>query len=329
MNAIILRSGLPVVGLVVGFAAGLFAQDPHEAEPKHMGEIKAQVGMMTAGTTGPGLSGPGMLDHTFQFVGGQLVGGDPIKGAPYSAEAVTQTTQTLADGSHIVNSSSSMIYRDSEGRERREESIGKLGTMSAEGVPVKAVFISDPVAKVSYSLDASTHTAHKMVGIGGGFATTIAAVKPGTTVSTNRSFGYSTGGAAAPGMFVETHIIGGNDKSPAKVEKLGVQTMEGVQAEGTRTTATIAAGQIGNERDINIVSERWYSQELQVLVMSRHSDPRMGETVYKLTNINRAEPLRSMFEVPADYTISEPPMIKMRAPASKDDENKDEQNKNQ
>jgi hypothetical protein len=321
MNAIILRSGL----LVVGFAAGLFAQDPHQAEQKQVDEIKAQVGMMTPGTPGPGLPGPGMLDHTFQFVGGQLVGGDPIKGTPYSAEAVTQTTQTLADGSHIVNSSSSMIYRDTEGRERREESIGKLGTMSSEGGPVKAVFISDPVAKVSYSLDASTHTAHKMVGIGGGFATTIA-VRSGTTVSANRSFSYSTG-AAAPGMIVEAHVIGGNDKSHAKTEKLGIQTIEGVQAEGTRTTVTISAGQIGNERDINVVSERWYSQELQVLVMSKHSDPRMGETVYKLTNINRTEPLRSMFEVPADYTVSEPPMIKMRAPATKDDENKDEQNK--
>jgi hypothetical protein len=315
MNAIILRMGL----LFAGVAAGLFAQEPHE--------IRAQVGMMTPGTPGPGMAAP-TLDHTFQFVGGQLVGGDPIKGAPYSAEAVTQTTQTLADGSHIVNSSSSMIYRDIEGRERREESIGKLGTMSAEGAPVKAVFISDPVAKVSYSLDASTHTAHKMVGIGGGFATTIAAVKPGTTVSANRSFSYSTG-SAAPRMYVETQIIGGNDKSPAKTEKLGVQTMEGVQAEGTRTTVTIAAGQIGNERDIDVVSERWYSQELQVLIMSKHSDPRMGDTVYKLTNINRTEPLRSMFEVPADYTISEPPMIKLRAPASKDDENKDEQNRNQ
>jgi hypothetical protein len=98
--------------------------------------------------------------------------------------------------------------------------------------------------------------------------------------------------------------------------------MEGVQAEGTRTTVTIPAGQIGNERDINIVSERWYSQELHVLVMSRHSDPRVGETVYKLTGINRTEPLHSMFEVPSDYTVSEPHMIKMHAPASKDEQEK-------
>jgi hypothetical protein len=231
-----------------------------------------------------------------------MVGGSPVKGQPYSAEGVTQTTQTLADGSHILNSSSSMLYRDSEGRERREESLGKLGAWHAEGGPAKAVFISDPVAKVNYSLDAASHTAHKM-GIPGGIAT----VKPGQKVAISKGFSTTTSGTGPGNMlFVETRVLGGGEKSAEKVENLGAQTMEGVQVEGTRTTVTIPAGQIGNERDINVVNERWYSSELQVLVMSRHSDPRMGETVYKLTNINRAEPLHSMFEVPADYTISEP-----------------------
>lgn len=82
--------------------------------------------------------------------------------------------------------------------------------------------------------------------------------------------------------------------------------IEGVQAEGTRTTVTIPAGQVGNERDINIVSERWYSPELQVTVLSKRSDPRTGESVYKLTNINRSEPLHSMFEIPPDYTVTSP-----------------------
>ena len=56
---------------------------------------------------------------------------------------------------------------------------------------------------------------------------------------------------------------------------------------------------------IEIVSERWYSPELQLVVMTRHSDPRFGETTYKLTNINRTEPAKSLFEVPSDYTIKE------------------------
>lgn len=315
MKAIILTIGIAACP----FTHGAFAQEA--PDPKPVPEIKAQISM----------SARAMPDQTFQFVGGQLLGGEPVKGAPYSAEAVTQTTQTLADGSRIVNSSSSMIYRDSEGRERREESIGKLGAMSAEGTPVKAIFISDPVAKASYSLDAATHTAHKMVAFGTGLGTgmgmgigsvgttSVAIVRHGTSVATNHSYSDSAG-APAPGMFVETRVIGGNDKA-AKVENLGVQTIEGVQAEGTRTTVTIPAGQIGNERDINVVSERWYSQELQALILSKHSDPRMGETTYKLTNINRAEPLHSMFEVPSDYTISEPPMIKMKAPKDDNDQN--------
>ena len=90
-------------------------------------------------------------------------------------------------------------------------------------------------------------------------------------------------------------------------EQLGKQTIEGVEAEGTRTTVTIPAGEIGNERAIEIVSERWYSPELQLVVMTRHSDPRFGETTYKLTNINRTEPVKSLFEVPAGYTVKEGP----------------------
>ncbi len=97
-----------------------------------------------------------------------------------------------------------------------------------------------------------------------------------------------------------------------KKESLGKQMMEGVEAEGTRTIATIPAGTLGNEQPIQIVSERWYSPELQTVVMTRHSDPRVGETTFRLTNINRGEPARSLFEVPADYTVKEGPPTFMR-----------------
>ena len=90
---------------------------------------------------------------------------------------------------------------------------------------------------------------------------------------------------------------------PPKTEALGKQVIDGVQAEGTRTTITIPAGEIGNERDIDIVNERWYSPELQTVVMSKHTDPRMGETVYRLTNIRRGDPLPALFQIPADYTV--------------------------
>ena len=95
------------------------------------------------------------------------------------------------------------------------------------------------------------------------------------------------------------------EQKQAKTESLGKDTIEGVEAEGTRTTFTIPAGEIGNERAIEMVSERWFSPELKVVVMTRHTDPRFGETTYRLTNINRAEQPKSLFEVPTDYTVTE------------------------
>jgi len=93
----------------------------------------------------------------------------------------------------------------------------------------------------------------------------------------------------------------------ARNESLGKQSIEGVEAEGTRRTVEIPAGEIGNERPIEIVFERWYSPELQVVVMTKHSDPRFGETTYRLTNINRSEPAHELFEVPGDYKVQAPP----------------------
>ena len=99
-----------------------------------------------------------------------------------------------------------------------------------------------------------------------------------------------------------------DSKNPAaRTEALGKQNIEGVEAEGTRSTVTIPAGKIGNVLPIDIVSERWYSTELQVIVMTRHVDPRFGENSYKLTNISRSEPARELFEVPAGYTVKETP----------------------
>jgi hypothetical protein len=78
-----------------------------------------------------------------------------------------------------------------------------------------------------------------------------------------------------------------------------------VSAQGTRYTRIIPAGQIGNEKPITIVSEHWYSNDLQMTVMSKRSDPQFGETTYTLTNIQRGEPAASLFAVPAGYTVQE------------------------
>jgi len=97
-----------------------------------------------------------------------------------------------------------------------------------------------------------------------------------------------------------------------KRESLGSQAIEGIQAQGTRITRTIPAGQIGNENPIQMVTESWYSPELQMVIMRKTSDPRHGETVTQMTNISRGEPAATMFQVPVDYKVDEPPQPRAR-----------------
>jgi hypothetical protein len=242
------------------------------------------------------------------FVGGQMISGKTIKRSPYSAQAVTETTQTLADGNRISRTTSSMIYRDSEGRERREESFGNGQS--------KAVFITDPVEGVSYTLEPNSKTARKnktmerlsVVVRDGELAPPppppppAAAARSNVVRSDQTVMTYSTSGTGGEGnSFFFTSSS--SERQNAKTEDLGTQIIEGVAAQGTRTTVTIPAGQIGNEQPISIVSERWVSPDLGVAVMTSHSDPRSGKTTYKLTNISRSEPARTLFEVPPDYTV--------------------------
>ncbi len=99
--------------------------------------------------------------------------------------------------------------------------------------------------------------------------------------------------------------LGNRVKGESRTEQLGTQMVEGIAAEGARTTTTIPAGAIGNERDINIVSERWYSPELQMVILMKHVDPRYGETTQRLSNIDRNEPDASLFQVPDGYEVKE------------------------
>ncbi len=323
---------LLAVATLLSLASAAFAQQATPA-PEGTVVIKQRV---FQGPEGAPLPPPGA---DFVFVASESFGGKIVKGAPYSAEAVTESVQTLSDGNRIVNRITSAIYRDGEGRTRREQTLKGLGGVGAGDEPLQTIFINDPVAGVTYSLDSRSHIAHKsapfkleflskpgapgvegqkfefkvergtpgsgsvIVAPGAGAPPPTAGVRvPGPEID---HFTFRTEGAA-PGAFVFRKR--GNNANEVK-EQLGKQIIEGIEAEGTRTTITIPAGEIGNERAIEIVSERWYSPELQLMVMTRHSDPRSGETTYKLTNINRAEPAKSLFEVPAGYTVKEGPHI--------------------
>ena len=263
------------------------------------------------------MPGGGLGPNTFAFVSGELVGGNPVKGAPYSGNAVTETTQVLADGNRIVNRTTAAVYRDGEGRERREQSIPNIGPFTAQGAPPTTVFLSDPVAGVHYSLNPNDKTAIKLpVPQGGPFPP----MPPGgrgefnVIVQKVRVAGMTAGVSAVPPMagsqvMIYNKSTAGPGPNPPVVEQLGTKVVEGVQAEGTRTTLTIPAGQIGNDKPIQIVDEVWRSPELQVIVHSEHSDPRMGNTVYSLQNISRSDPSPALFQVPADYTIKDAPVF--------------------
>ena len=280
---------------------------------------------------GPEGGPPPPPDSNFVFIASESFGGRVVKGAPYSGEAVTETIQTLSDGNRIVNRMTSSVYRDSEGRTRREQSLKGLGIFTNGEESFQTIFITDPVAGVTYTLDSRSHTANK--GMPFTFEFQKKLDKAGAAVSAveGQRFEFKVErGTAATGSMIMTAPAGaphpdldqlraegggagtfvfrskGANSNEVK-EQLGKQLIEGVEAEGTRTTVTIPAGEIGNERPIEIVSERWYSPELQLVVMTRHSDPRFGETTYKLTNINRTEPAKTLFEVPSDYTIKEGP----------------------
>jgi hypothetical protein len=246
------------------------------------------------------------------------------RGAPYSAETLTESVQVLADGNRIVRRTTTRVFRDAEGRVRTEQIAG-----SGE---VERISISDPVEGASYTLNPKTKTAIK-IGVvvarpsasavlpsgAAPRAPTVGGVigtrggggggrggSGGTGTGTGAGTGTASGGG---GGGVGGRAGGRGGAAPAGTttqEDLGQQVIEGVLATGTRRTTVIETGAIGNEQPIHIVSEEWFSPDLQVLVLTKHRDPRVGETTYRLSSIVRAEPARSLFEVPGDYKLEQP-----------------------
>jgi TonB family protein len=292
------------IAFVLASAAAIFSQQP-------AGDVIFQ--------REPFMQEPGSASRsperydTFNFISSEMsFDGKLVKGAPYSAEAVTETTQTLADGNRIVNKSTTRLYRDSEGRTRREQTLRSIGPFSNASAPPQTIFINDPVAQMTYVLDVRNHSARKMPSFR--FEVTVAPpaerskqpaqpegpALPVQPDNNGNTYVMTTVPSASEGGYRVEYFGGGKR---ARAESLGKQTVEGVEAEGTRTTVTIQAGEIGNALPIDIVNERWYSSELQTVIMTKQSDPRFGETVYRLANIDRSEPDKSLFQVPADYTI--------------------------
>lgn len=217
-----------------------------------------------------------------------------VKGSPFSAEALTEHVQRLGDGNRLARRSAARLFRDAEGRTRREHSTpARAGGPAPEGQEPRLVVINDPVARVEYLVDNARRTVRKTF------------VPPGLAEARARATGgESSFGVLAPTSAARRRMAEGEGAPtpPApKREKLEAQMIEGVMAEGTRTTVTIPAGEFDNEQPLEITHEQWYSPELQMVVLLKHNDPRFGETVFRMTNITRAEPAPELFAEPQGY----------------------------
>jgi hypothetical protein len=213
-----------------------------------------------------------------------------VKGAPYAATTETQIVQTLADGNRITHRSTGFAARDSEGRTRREQALAAIGALLAGPGAPKLTVIHDPVARVTYILEPDGKRARRLRWPEGSAGPEAPPMPPFAALGNSR---FPPGPGAA---------------SPARTEALGAREIDSVTAQGTRSTLVVPAGEIGNEKALAIVSERWYSADLDVVLETRHSDPRFGETRFRVLGLERKEPDRGLFEVPADYRIEDGPV---------------------
>jgi hypothetical protein len=268
-----------VACLVCGFAN---AQDQEKAAREKMQVEQAQLSLRSGV--------PEMQDAGVMF-------GEVVKGAPFTAQRTEESTQTLGDGTHINHKSSISYARDSAGRVRREDD--------------EWITIYDPVANVSYRLNKKNHTGNKVELLRGEAKIKLDEINQERAdqlrVQSEKALAEDK---ARQGNSVVISDQGPDGRvysftKPGAEESLGSQVVNGLMADGMRTTYTIPAGDFGNDRPITSTTESWYSPDLHLTVMYKHSDPREGDVVTQYTGIKRAEPDPSLFQMPAGYTLNQ------------------------
>jgi hypothetical protein len=248
--------------------------------------------------------GPVSQVATFHLGTAEIINVEPmenvpsIAGAPFTADATTEFTQMLSDGNRIERRFTTSLARDGRGRTRSEQDVAMLGPLGvlekkgklsagggrgSQNEPPRFTVITDPVDSVTYTLDERLKEARRNP-----YKLSLHVIE-----LNKLTHKLDTMRAAATAPHAEQPVV----------ESLGTRQIEGVTAEGTRSTTTIPAGQIGNLNPIQVVNERWFSKQLQMAVLITRRDPRSGETVYRLSNIVRQEPPPDLFTVPSDYRI--------------------------
>jgi hypothetical protein len=236
-----------------------------------------------------------------------------VKDAPFSADSTTEHVQMLGDGNRMVRKSTAHIYRDGAGRTRREHELTRGGARpTADGEPPRLIVINDFVGQVNYTIETQTGIARKRQ-----------LPPPEMLAARARALGDSEFSVLMPTSAAHRRMAeGDNAPAPAKPQKerLEPQLIEGVMAEGTRTTLTIPAGEFDNEQPLVISHEEWYAPDLHMIVLMKHTDPRFGVTEFRLTNITRAEPSPELFQLPQGYKVVDgverglPPTMRGDAP---------------
>jgi hypothetical protein len=232
-----------------------------------------------------------------------------VKGKPYSAGTTTETVQTLADGNHIVHRTVSKIYRDSDGRTRREQTFGNVDPEHPSPHEVK-VFIDDPVNGTAFVLDPGSKSVDEVQRKRTFFYDRKSEDEAKGTILKDSENAQESGPVRMMVKFRDEHSgdalaeVIPDEKREIKNEDLGTRNIEGIDCTGTRQTITIPAGANGNEKPISIVRETWFAPVISAVVESTTDDPRYGKTTYQLKNVQLNEPSRSMFEPPADFKVN-------------------------
>jgi hypothetical protein len=198
----------------------------------------------------------------------------PIPNAPFSGVVNIERTMVRKDGSVMQFKSTREVARDTRGRIHNEARV-LIPVSSTETPELLNIHLYDPRTRISTEVDVRRRT----------FWTRFMDHPPSTEAPSIR---FAAPDGSAP------------SSEFTKQEHLGIREIDGVLAHGIRQTQTVADENDGKE--VVITDEYWYSQDLRINLMIKHSDPRKGMTTMTVAQVTRTEPAPAFFEVPEGYT---------------------------